>query len=95
MRSSCRRHQFVTAAAVLMWVVVGVFAFGIQPAADDYLRLPFVVFLCAAMSTSVLAGLPWMLRGFVRDQTLAYVAGYMHREADEPQEEERRLTVVR
>jgi hypothetical protein len=53
------------------------------------------VVLAVAMNATILAGMPYMLRGFVKDQTLAYVAGYMHREADEKVEERPRLEVVR
>jgi hypothetical protein len=95
MRSSCRRHFVAVIVAVVAWAVVVGTAFLIPPDAHSAMRLQWTVVLAVAMNATVLAGLPYMLRGFIRDQTLAYVAGYMHREADEPQEQPRRLEVVR
>jgi hypothetical protein len=95
MRSTCRRHSVAVVVAALAWTVVVVGAFWVQPDAHSMWRLPWTVVLAVAMNATILAGMPYMLRGFVKDQTLAYVAGYMHREVDEPVEERPRLEVVR
>ena len=95
MRSTCRRHSVAVVVAVLAWAVVIVGAFWLQPDIHSEWRLPLVVALAVALNATNLAAMPYMLRGFVKDQTLAYVAGYFHREADEPVEEPRRLEVVR
>jgi hypothetical protein len=94
MRSSCRRHSVAVVLAVVLWLAVVLVAFVVPPDPHSYMRLQWTVMLGAAMTASVLAGVPYMLRGFVKDQTLAYVAGYMHREADTV-EERPRLEVVR
>jgi hypothetical protein len=95
MRSTCRRHSVAVVVAVLAWAVVIVGAFWVQPEANSTWRLPLVVVLAVAMNATNLAAMPYMLRGFVKDQTLAYVAGYLHREADEVTEDRPRLEVVR
>lgn len=68
--------------AALAWLIVVGMCMQ-PPGPDDMARLPFFAVLGLAVGASSLAVFPWMMVGFVRDQTLAYVAGYMHAQADE------------
>jgi hypothetical protein len=95
MHSTCRRHIAVSFAAAALWALVAFVGVVVQPSPTSAMRLPFFALLQVATSATGLATLPWLMRGFVRDQTLAYVAGYLHRESDEPAEDARHLRAVR
>lgn len=81
-RSSSARQVIVSLLAAAAWLVVLWMCLN-PPGPDESMRLPFFAVLGLAVGASSLAAFPWMMVGYVRDQTLAYVAGYMHREADE------------
>lgn len=84
MNTRCRAHTIVSVVAALAWVAVAAMLVE-PPEPGDWLRLPFFALLTVASCASGLALFPLVMRGFVKDVVLAYVAGYYHREADEEQ----------
>lgn len=93
MRPRCFAHALVTGIAIAAWVIaVGLMC--APPGPNDSMRLPFFAFLGVAVSASSLAAFPWVMRGFVKDVVLAYVAGY-HQRASEEEAQRPRLEVVR
>ena len=49
--------------------------------------------LFVASGSGWLVTMPWLLRGFIQTQVLAYLTGYLHQREDEP--ERPALSVVR
>lgn len=89
----CRRQVVVSVVAFVAWASVA-WMCAFPPGPTDELRLPYFAVLGLAIGATSLAALPWLMAGFIEGQVLAYVAGYMHREADE-QAERPALSVVR
>lgn len=83
MHTNCFRQNLVAVVAALAWVVTLLLILE-EPAVDEPLRLVFFAALGLAIAGTTLAVFPWMMVGFIRDHVLAYVAGYMHHEADAP-----------
>ena len=67
--------------------------FAHNPAAGTTGERLFYVALFVASGSGWLVTMPWLLRGFIQTQVLAYLTGYMHQREDEP--ERPALSVVR
>ena len=82
MRSHSRRQVVVVVVSLAGWgVTLGLLV--VNPDSESVLRLVYFAALGLAVSASALAAFPWMMADHVHRHVLAYVAGYMHREADE------------
>lgn len=87
--------KVLACVSLTSWAVALILMLVVQPDSGTVQSRLFFVALGVALCAGTLATLPWMMHGFIRDQVLAYVAGYMHREADDPAEDRPALTVVR
>ena len=94
MRSQCRQQAILSTVAVVAWsVVLGLL--GYQPDPTSPWRMVFFAALQVAGLTTAVAVLPWMMRGYIQGQVLAYVAGYMAQREDDETGDRPALTVVR
>ena len=94
MRSQCRQQAILSTVAVVAWsVVLGLL--GYQPDPTSPWRMVFFAALQVAGIATAVGVLPWMMRGYIQGQVLAYVAGYMAQREDDEPEEPRRLRSVR
>ena len=93
MRPRCFAHAVVTDVSLAAWVIT-VYLMLVPPGPNEPLRLPFFAALGVAVSFGSLALFPWVMKGFVKDVVLAYVAGY-HQRASEEEQQRPALTVVR
>jgi hypothetical protein len=81
--------SLVIGADVVAWVAVAVML-AYNPGPDSMGRLPFFLVLEVAVALAIVAVLPWLFSGvlrdlmerYVRDYFAIYCAGYLQREAD-------------
>lgn len=94
MPKRCRQSKILAGVSLASWTVALFIMVAPRPAAGDLLERVFFAALGIALCTGTLVTLPWMMREYVQDQVLAYVAGFMHSQADE-QDARPPLSVVR